>query len=73
MKLIFASLLFAATTSVAVAAPVASPSRTSLLQSFISSTASVFPMPESKGRTGSKRIGGYSSKGKGSSYVGGRK
>jgi len=73
MKPIFASLLFAATTSVAVAIPVASPLPTSFLQSFISSTASVFSMPESKGRTGSSRVGGYSSKGKGSRYVGGRK
>jgi hypothetical protein len=73
MKLILASLLFAGTTSVAVATSVAPPMRISLLQSLFSSTTSVFTLPESKGRTGSKRVGGYSSKGKGSRYIGGRK
>lgn len=41
--------------------------------SFVSATVPELPMPESKGRKGSKRVGGYNSKGKGSHYVGGRR
>lgn len=73
MKVVFASLLFVATTSFAVAAPLTFSSPASSSQSLISSAQTSSPMPESKGRTGSKRVGGYTSKGKGSRYVGGRK
>lgn len=73
MKVIITSLLFIATTSIAVAAPTTLPSPASFLQSRTSSATASFPMPESKGRTGSKRVGGYNRKGKGSRYVGGRK
>jgi hypothetical protein len=75
MKLIFASLLFGATISIMNSAPNNDPSSStlSIYQSLISNSASLFQLPEAKGRTGSKRVGGYTNKGKGSHYIGGRK
>lgn len=73
MKVVIASLLFVTATSIAVAAPITLPLTTSLSKSLVSSATTLIPMPESKGRTGSKRVGGYNNKGKGSRYIGGRK
>lgn len=71
MNYIFASLLLAATTSIAIASPIDSSFVSYASQSLISSTASILQLPEAKGRTGSKRV--INSHGKGSRYVGGRK
>jgi hypothetical protein len=50
------------------------PSSFDKVAQLLSSTASsLVPLPEAKGRKGSKRVGGHTSKGKGSRYVGGRR
>ncbi len=66
MKLVIASLLFAATSSFAIASPVSSPAGLVGSESFLSSATSFFQLPEAKGRTGSSRVGGSNSHGKGS-------
>ena len=71
MKYIFASLLFAATTTTAIAATIDPSFVSNAPQSLISYATSVLQLPEAKGRTGSKRVN--NSHGKGSRYVGGRK
>lgn len=50
--------------------PTASASK---LDSLLSATPGYFAVPEAANRRGSKRVGGYSSSGKGSRYVGGQK
>lgn len=73
MSYFFASLLFAVTTSIATATSIGLSSSTNISQSLISSAASFIQLPEAKGRTGSKRVGGYNGRGKGSRYIGGRR
>lgn len=73
MKLLFAIVVLTLSVSVSFA-EVAFPSPLEgVAQSLSSTAASAIPMPEAKGRTGSRRVGGYTSKGKGSRYVGGRR
>lgn len=73
MKLLFVSFLFVLGASSAIVG-VGSPSlAANIAQAFSSVVSSLTLLPEAKGRKGSKRIGGYTSKGKGSRYVGGRK
>lgn len=73
MKAIFALLLLAFSMSATVAvAGMLSPLE-SFTRAFSSISSPATPLPEAKGRKGSKRIGGYTSKGKGSRYIGGRR
>ena len=73
MKYISAFLLFAASASVSIAAPVDFSPSQNISGTLFSSVASFVQLPAVKGRTGSHRVGGYNSHGKGSHYVGGRK
>ena len=57
----------------ASALPTLAPSNAIPRQAPVSFAALTVQLPEAKGRTGSKRVGGYTSKGKGSRYVGGRR
>ncbi len=69
MKAALFTLIFGAST-MASAAPVQAPSGMHPSLSAVSSTSHVF---ETKGRTGSKRVGGKGRSGKGGRYVGGHK
>ncbi|HAZ3446969.1 TPA: hypothetical protein JD357_005702 [Citrobacter freundii] len=73
MKMFFAFAGFALIASTSVAQPVVPSSLDNIAQSLTSTASSSVPLPEAKGRKGSKRVGGYTSKGKGSRYVGGRR
>ena len=65
---LFSSLSFAATTSIAIAATIGSSVTTYFLETLIFSTATIFQLAETKGRTGSKRVNNSHSKG--SRYIG---
>ena len=73
MKLLFAFFLLVFSSSSAMADTSGSSTFAYIAQSFSSAASSLTPLPEAKGRKGSKRVGGYTKKGKGSRYVGGRK
>ncbi len=65
-----AALALASFAPVSHSAPVAASGPQAL---SLADAAVAFPMPESKARKGSRRVGGTNSKGKGSHYVGGRR
>lgn len=69
MKAALFALILGAST-MASAAPVSAPLGADLSLSAASGTATVF---ETKGRAGSKRVGGKGRSGKGGRYVGGHK
>lgn len=73
MKIFFALAGFALTASASVAQSALPSSFDSVAQSLSSAASSSMSHLEAKGRKGSKRVGGYTSKGKGSRYVGGRR
>lgn len=73
MKVFIALVGFALTASTSVAQSVLPSSVDSVAQSLSSAASSSMSHLEAKGRKGSKRVGGYTSKGKGSRYVGGRR
>lgn len=69
MKAAFFALILGASTMVS-AAPAQTPSIAGVSLSVASGPSSLF---ETKGRTGSKRVGGKGRSGKGGRYVGGHK
>ena len=73
MKIFFVFAGFALIASASVAQPAVPASVDGVAQSLSSAASSSMPHLEAKGRKGSKRVGGYTSKGKGSRYVGGRR
>ncbi len=73
MKIFFAIVVLALSSSASVAKAALPSTLDNAAQLLSSIASSSVPLPEAKGRTGSKRVGGYTSKGKGSRYVGGRR
>lgn len=73
MKIFLTFIVLALAASASVAQGLFPSSIDKVAQSLSSATSSSAPLPDSKARKGSKRVGGYTSKGKGSHYVGGRR
>ena len=73
MKIFFAFVVLVLSASASVAKAALPSSLDNIAQSLSSTALSSVPLPEAKGRKGSKRVGGYTSKGEGSRYVGGRR
>jgi hypothetical protein len=73
MKILAAVVVLALASFVSVAQAALPSSIHGVAETLSSMASSSAPLVESKGRTGSKRVGGYTSKGKGSRYIGGRR
>jgi starvation-inducible outer membrane lipoprotein len=73
MKMFLAFVVFALSASVSVAQAALPSSFDTIAQSLSSTASSTTHLPEVEARKGSKRVGGYTSKGKGSRYIGGRR
>ena len=70
MKLFFASLLLISTT--AFATPTSQPSALASATLMVATSSSFLQLPQTRNRSGSHRVGGRNSHGKGSHYKGGR-
>lgn len=73
MKIFFAFTALVLSASVSVAQAALPSALDNVAKSLSSTASSSVPLPEATGPKGSKRVGGYTSKGKGSRYVGGRR
>jgi len=70
MKLFFASMLLISTT--AFATPVNQSLALASATSIVATSSSFIQLPQTRNRSGSHRVGGRNSHGKGSHYKGGR-
>ena len=73
MKLFFASAVLVFSASVSAGQITPSNALDAFVRAVVPQSSSSNATFETKGRTGSRRVGGYTKNGKGSRYVGGRR